>query len=149
MDSLKLPTRNEQKIAQENKEILNRLAEKLKRSTKEIEIEVSGEKDTIKIPVSALKHLNTIIDLTAQGKAITVNPVDAEITTQEAANLLNVSRPFIVKLLEEGKISFHKVGAHRRIKLKDLLVYKQQMKKEREDALTELTRISQELGLDY
>jgi len=149
MEALKIPTRKEQRIAQENKEILNRIAGKLKRSTKEIEIEVSGENDTIKIPVSALKHLNTIIDLTAQGKAITVNPVDAEITTQEAANLLNVSRPFVVKLLEERKIPHKMVGSHRRIKLKDLLVYKQQMEKEREEALTELTRISQELGLDY
>jgi excisionase family DNA binding protein len=149
MEALKLPTRKEQKIARENKETLNRIAGKLKESTKEIEIDVRGEKDTIKIPASALKHLNTIMDLTAQGKAITVNPVDAEITTQEAANILNVSRPFVVKLLEEGKIPFHKVGTHRRIKLKDLLVYKQQMEKEREEALTELTRISQELGLDY
>ena len=86
MEALKLPTQKEQKIAQENKETLNRIAEKLKKSSKEIEIGVHGEKDPIKIPVSALKHLNTIIDLMAQGKAITVNPVDAEITTQEAAN---------------------------------------------------------------
>jgi len=149
MEALKLPTRKEQRIAQESKEILNRIAGKLKRSSKEIEIEISGENDTIKIPASALKHLNTIIDLTAQGQAITVNPVDAEITTQEAANLLNVSRPFVVKLLEERKIPHKMVGSHRRIKLKDLLVYKQQMEKEREEALTELTRISQELGLDY
>lgn len=124
MEALKLPTRKEQKIARESKEILDRIAGKLKTSTKEIEIEVQGEKDSIKIPVSALQHLNTIIDLMAQGKAITVNPVDAEVTTQEAAGLLNVSRPYIVKLLEEGKIPFHKVGAHRRIKLKDFLAFK-------------------------
>lgn len=124
MKALKLPTRKEQKIARESKEILDRIAGKLKTSTKEIEIEVQGEKDSIKIPVSALQHLNTIIDLMAQGKAITVNPVDAEVTTQEAAGLLNVSRPYIVKLLEEGKIPFHKVGAHRRIKLKDFLAFK-------------------------
>jgi len=149
MEALKLPTRKEQKIAQENKEILDRIAGKLKTSTREIEIEVQGEKDPIKIPVSALEHLNTIIDLMAQGKAITVNPVDAEITTQEAADLLNVSSPYIVKLLEEGEIPFHKVGSHRRIKLRDLLAYKQEMEKEREEALTELTRISQELDMGY
>jgi excisionase family DNA binding protein len=147
MEALKLPTRNEQRIAQENKEILNRIVRKLKKSI--IEIEVTGEKDPIKIPVSALKHLNTIIELIAQGKAITVNPVDAEITTQEAAEILYVSKSFVVKLLEDGKIPYHKVGAHHRIKLKDLLVYKEQMEKDRKEALTELTRISQELGLDY
>ena len=149
MEALKLPTRKEQKIARENKEILDRIAGKIKKSTKEIEIEIRGEEGSVKIPVSALKHLNTIINLIAQGKAITVNPVDAEITTQEAANLLNVSRPYIVKLLEEGKIPFHKVGAHRRIKLKDFLAFKNQYKKDQREALDELTRISQELGLDY
>lgn len=149
MEALKLPTRKEQKIAQENVKILGQIAGKHKKSSKAIEIEVSGEKDPIKIPVSALKHLNTIIDLMAQGKAITVNSVDAEITTQEAADLLNVSRPFVIKLLDNGKIPFHMVGSHRRIRLEDLLVYKQNMEKEREEALTELTRISQELDLDY
>jgi len=149
MEALKLPTHKEQKIARENKEMLDRIAANLKKSTKVIEFEVSGEKGPIKIPVSALKHLNTIINLMAQGKAITVNPVDAEITTQEAANFLNVSRPYIVKLLEEGKIPFHKVGSHRRIKLKDFLAFKHQHKKEQREALDELTKISQELGLDY
>ena len=105
MEALKLPTRKEQKIAQENVKILGQIAGKHKKSSKAIEIEVSGEKEPIKIPVSALKHLNTIVDLMAKGKAITVNSVDAEITTQEAADLLNVSRPFVVKLLENGKIA--------------------------------------------
>ena len=149
MDALKLPSRKEQKIARENKEILDRRAGNIKKSTKEVEIGIKGEEDSIKIPVSALKHLNTIMNLMAQGKAITVNPVDAEITTQEAADLLLVSRPYLVKLLENGKIPFHMVGSHRRIRLEDLLAYKKQMEKEREEALTELTRISQELGLDY
>lgn len=149
MEALKLPTRKEQKIARENKEILDRIAGKLKTSTKEIEIEVQGEKDPIKIPVSALHHLNTIIDLMAQGKAVIVNPVDAEITTQEAADLLNVSRPFIVKLLEEGEIPFHKVGSHRRIKLKDFLAYKNQYKNKQCEALDELAKQAQELNMGY
>lgn len=149
MEALKLPTRKEQKIARENKEILDRIAGKLKTSTKEIKIEVQGEKASIKIPVSALKHLNTIVDLMAQGKAITVNPVDAEITTQEAADLLNVSRPYIVKLLEEGKIPFHKVGSHRRIKLKDFLAHKNQYKKQQREALDELAKQAQELDMGY
>jgi len=149
MDALKLPTRKEQKIARDNKEILDRIAGNIKKSTKEVEIGIKGEEVSVKIPVSALKHLNTIMNLMAQGKAITVNPVDAEITTQEAADILLVSRPYVVKLLENGKIPFHMVGSHRRIRLEDLLAYKKQMEKEREEALTELTRISQELGLDY
>ncbi|REL32988.1 helix-turn-helix domain-containing protein [Rhodohalobacter sp. SW132] len=149
MEALKLPTRKEQMIARENKKILDRIAEKLKTSTKEIEIEVQGEKDPIKIPVSALQHLNTIIDLMAQGKAVTVNPVDAEITTQEAADLLNVSRPYIVKLLEGGEVPFHKVGSHRRIKLKDFLAYKNQYKNKQREALDELAKQAQELDMGY
>lgn len=149
MEALKLPTRKEQKIARENMEMLDYIAANLKKSTKVIEIEVSGGKGPIKIPVSALKHLNTIIDLMAQGKAITVNPVDAEITTQEAADLLNVSRPFIVKLLEKGEIPFHKVGSHRRIKLKDFIKYKNRYKKQQREALDELAKQAQELDMGY
>jgi excisionase family DNA binding protein len=149
MEALKLPTRKEQKIAQENKEILDRIAGKIKKSAQEIEIEFRGEESSVKIPLSALKYLNTIIDLMAQGKAITVNPVDAEITTQEAADLLNVSRPFIVKLLEKGEIPFHKVGSHRRIKLKDFIKYKNQYKKQQREALDELAKQAQELDMGY
>lgn len=149
MEALKLPTNKEQKIARENKDILDRIASNLKKSTKEVEIGVRGEKDHVKIPVSAFQHLNTIIDLMAQGKAITVNPVDAEITTQEAADLLNVSRPFIVKLLEKGEIPFHKVGSHRRIKLKVFIKYKNRYKKQQREALDELAKQAQELDMGY
>ncbi|NBC03768.1 MAG: excisionase family DNA-binding protein [Bacteroidetes bacterium] len=149
MDAVKPPTRKEQKAAKESKDILERISGKQKSSSETIEIGIAGEAEPVKIPVSAFRFLNTIIEHMAQGKAITVNPVDAEITTQEAADLLNVSRPFIVKLLEEGEIPFHKVGSHRRIKLKDFLAYKSQYKKDQREALDELTKISQELGLDY
>jgi excisionase family DNA binding protein len=149
MEALKLPTRKEQKIARENKEIFDRIAGKLKKSTKEVEIGVRGEKDNVKIPVSAFRFLSTILEHMAAGKAVSIIPADAEVTTQQAADMLNVSRPHVVKLLKEGELPFHKVGTHRRIKLKDLEAYRAKMEKEREEALTELTRISQELDLDY
>jgi len=149
MEALKLPTRKEQKIARDNKEIFDRIAGRLKKSTKEVEIGVHGEKDHVKIPASAFHFLSTILEHMAAGKAVSIIPADAEITTQQAADMLNVSRPHVVKLLEEGELPFHKVGTHRRIKLKDLEAYRASMEKEREEALTELTRISQELDLDY
>lgn len=149
MEALKLPTRKEQKIARENKEIFDRIAGKLKKSTNGVEIDVRGEKDHVKIPVSAFQFLSTILEHMSKGKAVSIIPADAEITTQKAADMLNVSRPHVVKLLEEGKLPFHKVGTHRRIALHDLEAYRAKMEKEREEALTELTRISQELDLDY
>ena len=76
-----------------------------------------------------------------------VVPVHAELTTQEAANILNVSRPHMVKLLEEGKLPFHKTGRHRRVLFADLMQYKAQREKESNEALQELADISQNLGL--
>ena len=149
METLKLPTRKEQKIAQENVKILGQIAGKHKKSSKAIEIEVSGEKEHVKIPVSAFKFLNTIMQHMAQGKAISIIPSSAEITTQQAAEMLNMSRPHVVKLLEDGELPFHKVGTHRRIKLKDLEKYRARMEKEREEALTELARQAQELDMGY
>ena len=149
MEALKLPSRKEQKIAQENVKILGQIAGKHKKSSKAIEIEVSGEKEHVKIPVSAFKFLSTILEHIAQGKAVSIIPSGAEITTQQAAEMLNVSRPHVVKLLEEGELPFHKVGTHRRIKLKDLEKYRARMEKEREEALTELAKQAQELDMGY
>ena len=150
MEALQLPpTREEREVARQGKDALKRITDKHSRPSNSIEIEVEGEADHVKIPVSAFKFLSHILDLMAQGKAISIIPTDAEVTTQQAAEMLNVSRPHVVKLLEEGELPFHKVGTHRRIKLQDLEAYRSKMEKERDEALSELTRQSQELGLDY
>lgn len=149
MEALQLPTHEEQEVARQGKEALERITEKHKSQSDAIEIGVEGETDHVKIPASAFKFLSNILDLMAQGKAVSIIPSDTEVTTQQAADMLNVSRPHVVKLLEEGELPFHKVGTHRRIMLQDLEGYRERMEKEREEALTELTRQSQELGLDY
>jgi excisionase family DNA binding protein len=99
------------------------------------------------LPHSVYEVLAGVIHEMARGNAIKVMPVHAELTTQEAANLLNVSRPFLVKLLEKGEIDYRKVGTHRRIRLEDLLVYRDQRDAERRQLLDEIASESQELGL--
>lgn len=83
----------------------------------------------------------------AQGKAITLVPVSPEITTTQAAEILNVSRPYLAKLLDEGAIPYHRVGTHRRIRLEDLLLYKSHLKAQRKEGLEKLAQLSQEYEL--
>lgn len=85
----------------------------------------------------------------AQGHGVTLIPHHAELTTQQAANFLNVSQPFVVKLIDENKLPAHKIGRHRRVRFQDLLRYKKQMESDREKALEALTKEAQELGLEY
>ncbi len=103
----------------------------------------------ITFPFSAIKLLLEILTQMAEGNAITLIPIHVELTTQEAANLLNVSRPFLIKLLEEGKIPFHKIGTHRRIRFIDLLHFKQHSNKISQKALDELVEQAQELDMGY
>lgn len=96
--------------------------------------------------------LSFLIDVLAQvanGNAVTVAPVHADLTTQQAADLLNVSRPFLIKLLEDRRIPYRRVGNRRKVLLTDLLDYKRKDDEYRRSIADELTREAQDLGLDY
>ena len=90
--------------------------------------------------------LDEILKNMQAGKGVSIVPEHQQLTTQRAANLLGVSRPFLVRLLEEGKLSFHMVDSHRRVYLKDLLAYKKRRDEERHDAIVRMARMEMEAG---
>jgi len=147
LNELSRPSKEEQKLAQKSYLSLASAIEHLKAnlSVAEIEIEETGEK--IKLPIRALSLLGKILKAMSQGKPISIVPVATEVTTQSAAEMLNCSRPHLVKLLEEGKIEYTKVGKHRRIKFEDVMKYKQQMKDEQKQHLIDIMNTDEESGI--
>ena len=105
--------------------------------------------EALVIPAPAMHLLSRILTAMAAGDSLALTPIQRELTTQQAADLLNVSRPFLVQLLETGEIPFHKVGTHRRVSLEDVARYKDEMKASRRKTLQELTAQAQELDMGY
>lgn len=139
------PTKAEQKAARESYDALAASIEKLRSEIPEIEIEETEEK--IRIPKSALKLLAKILMELSRGNPISIVPIATEITTQSAAELLGCSRPHIVRLLEDGKIPFTKVGKHRRIRYEDLVKFKKEMKINQRTKIQELMQLDEESGM--
>jgi excisionase family DNA binding protein len=110
-------------------------------------VEPTGKSETVTIPTAAFRLLVTILAEMANGNAVRLIPHQAELTTQEAAELLNVSRPYVVRLLDDGRIPFHRVGTHRRVLFKDVMTYKADHRRARKGSLDKLSALDQELGL--
>ena len=145
IDEVKRPTKEEQKAAMESYDALASTLEQIHSDYPEIEI--NETKERIKIPLNALKLLAKILKETSQGKPISIVPIATEITTQAAAELLGCSRPHLVKLLEEGKINFTKIGKHRRIKYQDVVEYKKHLKDKQRKLLIEIMKADEQSGL--
>ena len=114
-----------------------------------LEIKTGSSTEELVLPPSALRLLLRALTEMGQGNAVALTPMRAELTTQQAANLLNVSRPHLVKLLDEGTIPSRKVGTHRRVQLEALLTYKREFQARRQAALSELAALSQDLKMGY
>ena len=144
-----IPSEPEISLSQESSRIL---ASHLKQSSSTQTLKVikeNGQEQILEIPSTAYQLLIDILSQMAQGNAVTLISIDTELTSQEAADLLNVSRPYLIKLLESNKIPFRKVGRHRRIRLEDVMNYKNQIDSDRMQALDELAAQAQELDMGY
>ena len=145
-----IPTEVEAQLAKESSRIF---ADHIPHDRSTIELKVarddSSSEEKVVIPAAAFHLLIDILAQMAQGNAVTLIPIHAELTTQEAADILNVSRPFLIKLIETGEIICRKVGRHRRIRFEDLMNYKQRIDGDRTQALDELADQAQELNMGY
>lgn len=142
------PTETEALLARET----SRLLASHVRTRRALRVRVMDDEktgDILSLPASAVRLLLEILTEMAQGNAITLIPVHAELTTQQAADILNVSRPHLVSLLTEGKIPHRKVGTHRRVLFEDLMAYKKRIDKAREEVLDQLAQEAQELEMGY
>lgn len=145
-DQDKLPDSQMVSLARESAAELTRL---LKDRPRQDRARVRMDDTDLVLPRQAIELLRGILTEMAQGNSVTIMPVQAELTTQEAAHLLNVSRPHLVKLLEDGEMPFAKVGTHRRIRLQDLLEYRARREDESNAALQSLADQAQEYNMGY
>ncbi|MDR9469189.1 helix-turn-helix domain-containing protein [Marinospirillum sp.] len=109
----------------------------------------NGDTHTVNMPVSALRMLVDVLTELGEGNTVKLVPIHAELTTQEAADLLNVSRPTLIKLLDDGEIPYHRSGNRRKVRFADLRHYQDELEHKRLQTLEELTALDQELGLGY
>jgi excisionase family DNA binding protein len=138
------PSEQDIMLARASQQVLSHHA----RQNQSLQLRLTDE-HTLELPASAVTLLMDILGAMASGQSVTLIPQDAELTTVQAANILNVSRPFLIKLLEEGHIPYRKVGKHRRIRLEDVMRYKQSIDREREAVLDQLVADAQEQDMGY
>jgi excisionase family DNA binding protein len=142
------PSADDARIIQESS---RKLDEILSASDAEIHVRIQPENEpeqTIPIPLSAFRVLAHVLTQMAHGNGVSFMPMNAELTTYEAARVLKISHPFLLGLLEKGEVPFREVETRRRIRYQDLMAYKQKTDQNRIKSLEQLSALDQELGLD-
>lgn len=147
--AVKLPSAKAAEEARVAVRTLSSLPRKKTSRTVQVRPDGEGRPVSVTVPREAFELFLEILGQMANGNAVTIVPVHAELTTQQAADLMNVSRPFLISLLEQGKIPFRSVGAHRRVRAADLLEYKQRDEAHRKALVDELTAEAEKHGLGY
>lgn len=137
------PTGEESSLARDSSRQLSGLGKR------NLRVHIPDTREDVILPAAAVRLLVALLSEMAQGNAVTLIPIHAEFTTQQAADFLGVSRPFLVKLLEEGKLPYRKVGTHRRVLFEDLKNYKAEIDRKRLETLNELAAQAQELDMGY
>ena len=110
---------------------------------------ISPHGEEVELPTSAFHALQLVADGMAKGLTMMLLPQGKELTTQQTADILHVSRPHVIKLLERGEMPYHQVGTHRRVKIEDVLAYREKRNKRRREQLDELTRLAEQLPGGY
>jgi len=141
------PTAQDASLARVSGQSLSRFARRQKPLS--LKVTEAGQEQAIELPAGAVALLMDILEAMAAGRGVTIIPENAELTTVEAASILNVSRPYLIKLLDEKVIPHRLVGKHRRILNDDVMAYKQRIDAEREDVLAQLTADAQENDMGY
>lgn len=150
-DRVHLPTTFEVEQAKESSRKLSKYmnVDRITLSVSSSDAEGGGEKDELILPGHTLELLLNVLSEISKGNAVSLVPHHQDLSTQEASIILNVSRPFFVKLLKKNVIPFRKIGSHRRVLLRDVITYKHDIDRNRMSVLDELTKLSQEEGMGY
>jgi excisionase family DNA binding protein len=143
------PTEREAQLAEESSRALSVYTQKTGRQTIKVVPGGGSRTKEVTIPATAFRLLVHILEQMAQGHAVALTPVPSELTTQQAADLLHVSRPYLVKLLDTGTIPSRKVGTRRRVRATDIVTYKQRIDERRRATLDTLAEQAQKLRMGY
>lgn len=132
---MRMPTMDERRAAHHLRQVVE--------DHERIEIQTDRGPETIVLGKAMSETLSMLLRLLADGNAVTLVPIEDELTTQQAADLLNVSRPFLIKLIDNGELECRKVGRHRRLRAEDVFEYKARIRGERKAALQDIADASE------